>query len=149
MSASTAPSVKASLLTLLRADAALAGVQMSYADPGAEIQQEALFYGRTIQSEKPATIGQRSQREQYDLEVYIFVAQDGNDPQACEERGWALVARLENVVRANNGPQGALSNALTPGAGWVVMGAVEMTPFMHSGQRVVEALCKVHVEAKK
>lgn len=149
MAASTAPSVKAELLTLLRADSGLSGVQIEYADPGAEIQQESLFYGRTIQAEKPDTLGQRKQRESYDVELYIYVATDSNDPQTCEERCWALAAVLENVIRANNGPQGALSSALTSAAGWVVMGAVEMTPFTHSGQRVCEALCRVHVEAIK
>jgi hypothetical protein len=149
MAASTAPSVKAALLTLLRADVSLSGVQIEYADPGAEIQQESVFYGRTIETEKPDSLGQRKQRESYDLEIYVYTAQDGNDPQTCEERGWALVARLETVVRANNGNNGALSAALTNAAGWVVMGSVEMTPFTHSGQRVCEALCRVHVEAVK
>lgn len=149
MASSTAPSVKAALLTLLRADSGLSGVQCNYADPGAEIAQESLFYGRTLQTEIPASMGQRAQREHYDIEIFIYVAVDSNDPQTCEERCWALVARLENVVRANNGSTGALSNALNPAAGWVVMGGIEMTPFQHAGQRVTEALCKVHVEARK
>lgn len=148
MAASTAPAVKATLLTLLQADSGLSGVGITYADPGAEITQECVFYGRTIETEKPVEMGQRSQREAYDVEAYIYVAQDGNDPQACEERCWALVARLESVVRANNGPQGALT-AVTPG-GWVVMAGTDMTPFIaQGGQRVAEALCRVHVEAKK
>lgn len=149
MSASTAPSVKAELLTLLRADAGLAGVQIDYADPGASIGQEEIFYGRTVETEKPDSLGQRRQREAYDIEVYVYVAQDGDDPQACEERCWAIVAELENVVRANNSSSGALSAALTNAAGWVVMGAIEMTPFTVNGQRVCEALCRVHVEAIK
>lgn len=149
MAASTAPSIKAELLTLLRADSDLSGVQIDYADPGDAIGQEEVFCGRTIETEKPDALGQRKQRESYDLEIFIYVAMDGNDPQTCEERCWTLVAALENVVRANNGPSGALSAALSPGAGWVVMGAIEMTPFTHSGQRVAEARCLVHVEAIK
>ncbi|MGH3610009.1 MAG: hypothetical protein ACRDRD_18260 [Pseudonocardiaceae bacterium] len=149
MAASTAPSVKAALLTLLAADTGLAGVQVEYADPGEAIAQESMFYGRTIETERPDTLGQRAQRETYELELWVYVAQDGNDPQSCEERCWAVVARVESVVRANNGPQGSLSAALSPGSGWVVMGAIEMSPFTANGQRVAEALCKISVTAKK
>lgn len=149
MAASTAPSVKAQLLTLLSADATLSGIQVSYADPGASIAAESLFYARTLETERPDALGQRKQRESYDVEVYVYAAMDGDDPQTVEERCWTLVACLENVVRANNGPQGALSTALSPGTGWVVYGGTEMTPFAFNGQRVAEALCKVHVEAIK
>lgn len=149
MSASTAPSVKSELLTLLRADSGLAGVQIDYADPGANIGQEQIFCGRTLQSEAPDALGGRSQREKYDLEVYVYVAQDGDNPQACEERCWALVARVESVVRANNGPQGALSAALAPGNGFLYMQGIDVTPFTFNGQRVTEGLCRIHVEAKK
>ena len=148
MAASTAPAVKAQLLTLLQADAALDGVGITYSDPAGEITQEALFFGRTLTGEKPDAMGQRRQREEYDVEVYIYTAQDGNDPQACEERAWALVAELENVVRAANGPQGALTQQLT-GGGYAYYNGTEMTPFIAGGQRVCEALCKVHVCALK
>ena len=149
MAASTAPSVKSALITLLRAEPALAGVGIDYSDPGSSIQQEAIFYARTLQTEKPDSLGQRKQRESYDLEVYIYVQVPGDDPQLCEERCWTLVASLENVIRANNGSTGALSAALTPGNGWVVMGSIQMTPFTYNGARVAEALCRVHVEAIK
>lgn len=149
MAASTAPSVKAALLTLLQADAGLTGVQCSYADPGQEIVQEAIFYGRTITTEQPDSFGQRKQREKYDIEVIVGVTVDGNDPQTVEERCWALVGRLEAVVRANNGNNGALTLAVSPSAGWVAMGGIEMDPFAVGGSRVAVALCKVHVEAVK
>lgn len=151
MAASTAPAVKAALLALLQAESTLAGVQCEYADPGDAIQQESLFYGRTLTTEKPDSMGKRSQREAYDIEVYIYAAMDGNDPQTIEERCWTLVASLENVVRANNGNNGALTNAISnvSASGWVVFAGTEMTPFVSGGQRVAEALSKVHVEAIK
>lgn len=154
MSATTAPSVKSALLTLIRADSTLSGIQSSYADPGQSIAQESLFYGRTVSTENPDSMGKRAQREHYDVELYVYVALDGDDPQTAEERCWALVAALENVVRTNNGPQGALSVSLkdTAGgaaAGWVVYAGTEMTPFVYGAQRVAEALCKIHVEAIK
>jgi hypothetical protein len=149
MAASTAPQIKAALLTLLRADSGLSGVQCEYSDPGDAIQQESLFYGRTIESEQPSSYGQRKQRESYDIELYIYVATDSNDPQTCEERCWALIARLETVVRANNSNTGALSTAMTNGAGWVAMAGITTTPFRFNGQCVTEGLCRVHVEAVK
>lgn len=150
MAASTAPTVKAALLTLLRADTGLAGVQIDYADPGSEIGQEEIMFGRTVQTEHAAVLPPtRKQDETYDLEIWVYVANDGNDPQTVEERCWAIVARLETVVRANAGPTGALAAAMVNAIGWVAMGAIEMTPLAVPGQRVAEALCKVHVFARK
>ena len=154
MSATTAPSVKAELLTLIQADATLSAIQSTYAYPGQSIAQEALFYGRTIGTENPDSMGQRKQRERYEVQVYIYVALDSDDPQTCETRCWDLVSALENLVRANNSNTGALSAALKDNlggnaAGWVVYGGTEMTPFAYSGQRVCEALCKINVTAIK
>lgn len=150
MAASTAPSIKAALLSLLRADSGLSGVQCSYADPGQEVAQEAIFFARTLQTEQPDSFGQRKQKEQYDIEVVVGVTMDGNDPEACEERCWALVARLETIVRANNGVSGSLSAAMTNAAGYVAMGGISMDPFTAvGGSRVAVALCKIHVVAVK
>jgi hypothetical protein len=149
MSASTAPAVKAQLLTLLRADPGYAGVLVEYGLPATSSNPEVVFFTRTIQTERPDSIGQRKQRESYDIETVVGAKVDGDNPQAAEERCWALVAVLENIVRANNSNTGALSAALTPSVGWVVMGAIEMTPYVEQGARYAEALCKVHVEAIK
>lgn len=151
MSTSTAPAVKNALLGLMQADANLTGVRIDYADPGDEIGQEQIFFGRTLGSEQPAPgMGQRRQEENYEIEVYVYVAADGNDPQAVEDRAYAIVAELETLVRANNGPTGALAAVIT-GGGWAAMSAAPetMTPFTFGGQRVCEALCRVKVKARK
>lgn len=147
MAASTAPSVKAALLRLLQSEPTLAGVGIDYSDPGAAILSEAIFYGRTIETERPVTTGRR-QAEEYDIEVYIYVSLAGDDPQTCEERCWTLVAALENVVRANSGTSGALPAAGVPGT-QVWMAGIQMTPFTYQGARVAESLCRVHVSARK
>lgn len=146
MAASSAPAVKAQLLTLLRADSALSGVQITYSHPGATIQQECVYFNRTVETERPAALGQRRQNEDYYMEVVVDVAQDGDDAQVCEERCWALVAEVENTIRNNNGPGGALATVVS---GWVVFGAVEMTPFIERGQRLAEAVCRVQVVNRK
>lgn len=148
MAASTAPAVKVALLTLLRADAGLSNVQVEYAHPGTMSAPEVLFFGRTIGTEAPDSMGQRRQREIYDIEVVIGAKVDGDDAQTTEERCWALVAVLENVVRANNGPQGALLASIDS-SGWLAMAGTQMTPYVESGARYSEALCRVHVEAIK
>lgn len=154
MAATTAPSVKAALMSLLQDDSDMQGVQISYADPGPEIAQEALFFGKTLTTEGPVSMGNRRQQESYDIEIYIYVKVDGNDPQTAEERGWDLVSALEDLVRAENGNTGTLTAALqdrkfNPAAGWIVYAGTEMSPFRIGGARLVEALCKIHVEARK
>lgn len=147
---SSAPAVKAALLTLLQADSGLTGVQLTYNHPGLSIQQEAAYFQRTIQTEELYSAGQRHQHETYDVELVVDVSQDGDDAQVCEERCWAIVARVELVIRANNGSGGGLSTAFPAGVGGAVtMGGVTMTPYINTGARLAEAVCLVHVEAIK
>lgn len=151
MGASTAPAVKAALFTLLQGDVNLAGVGIDWADPGEAIQQEAIFFGKTTSVDTVAPgMGQRRQEENYEIEVWVYVAVDGGDPQTVEDRAYVLVGELESLVRANNGPGGALSNVIT-GGGWANMSGAPktLTPFIYGAQRVCEALCTVHVKARK
>lgn len=150
MGASTAPAVKAALLTLLQADGALSGVQIVYSHPGATVQKEAIYFEGTHGQEEPATLGTRKQLETYDIEVAVGVVTDGDQAQAGEERCWALVARLESIVRAQGGlPAGPVSLAM-PGGGFAVMGGTEMTPYiLGNSQRLAHAVCRVHVEGYK
>lgn len=142
MAASSAPAAKAALLALLQADAGLSGVQVEYAHPGAAIQQESIFFNRTTENDSSVALGQRKRDEDYTLEVVVSVARDGNDPQGCEERCWALVAAIEDVVRANPDLSRTVSKfALYDGA--------DVTPYVEGGQRITEAVCRVAVSHRK
>lgn len=141
MAASSAPKVKKALLELLQANAELAGVQISYGHPGAQIQQEAIYFHRTIEQEVAAALGHRRRDEDYTVELVVDVVQDGQDVQAPEERCWALVAVVENIVRENA--------AMAEVSGWVVFAGAEMGPVYYESQILAEAVCKIHVKHRK
>lgn len=151
MAATSAPKVKKVLLELLEANIPNAniagGVQIRYAHPGADIQQEAIYFNRTISREEAAALGRLRRDEDYEIEVVIDVAQDGDNAQLCEERCWTLVEELENLVRANPGKSGdAMAGAVD---GWVVYHSTEMTPHIEQAARLAEAVCTIAVKNRK
>jgi len=142
----SAPAVKKALLELLEKELA-APVQVRYAHPGAEIQQESVYFGRTISHEAAAAMGHRRRDENYDLELVIDVAQDGNDPQKAEERCWELVEKIEEVLGTINSPSNATLETILNG--WIVFAGVEITPHILQGQRLAEAICTISVKNRK
>lgn len=147
MAASSAPAIKAELLTLLQASSGLEDVQIEYSHPGSTIQAESIYFGKTIETEVPGALGNRRQNEDYTIEVIVDCTQGGDDAQTCEERCWAMVAVLENVIRDNNGPTGALSALL--GGGYVLYAGTDMTPYIETAGRLSEAVCQVRVVNRK
>jgi len=147
VAATSAPAVKAALLTLMRATGSLSDVQLEYAHPGATIQQEYVFYHKTSEREKAAALGRKRRDEDYVIELIVGVARDGNDAQAAEERCWAIVSIIENLVRLNPGQAGDVMEGIV--SGWVVWGGAEMTPLIEAGQRLAEAVCRVEVKHRK
>jgi hypothetical protein len=134
---------KAALLTLLRADSGLRVCKSSTRTPAPAIQQESIFFNRTTENDTSVALGQRKRDEDYTLEVVVSVARDGDDAQGCEERCWAIVGHVENVVRANPtlSAHGRTKFALYDGA--------DMTPYAEGGQRIAEAVCRVAVSHRK
>lgn len=103
MASSTVPAAKAALLALLQARPGLQGVQVEWAHPGRNIEDESLFFGTTQVPEEPATLGpNRKRNENFTLELVVSVLERGDEAQATEERAWALVAEIENAVRGND-----------------------------------------------
>lgn len=150
MAGSTAPAAKVALLGLLNAAAGLDGVQVSYTHPGVSVEQESIFFLRTILDEVARSLGQQKRRESYIIEVVVTVARDGDDAQAAEERMWALVTEVENVLRPPLGPGGAVSATLGGALNlWAEVEHVEQTPFIEAGQRVSEAIVNVRCRASK
>lgn len=99
--ASSVPLVKATLLTLLDARPGLSGVQTEWSDPGDDLKQESMFFGTTELSEVSGQLGNGTRHESYTLTLWIFVLKDGNNPQATEERSWALAAEVEALLKSN------------------------------------------------
>lgn len=148
MAASSAPKVKKALLELLEKElAGQATVHVTYAHPGAAIQQEAVYFGRTTSHETAKALGARRRDEEYELELVLDVAQDGDNAQVAEERAWEILAIIENAIRANPGKAGdALAGTVD---GWVAYLSTEMTPHILEGQRLAEAVCRIEVYNRK
>lgn len=146
MASTSAPAVKAALLALIKTGG-LTGVQITYAHPGGVVQQEYVFFHKTTERETAAALGYRRRDEDYVIELIVGVARDGDNAQTGEERCWAIVAVIENLVRANPGQGSDVMSAIV--SGWVVWGGAEMTPLIESGQRLAEAVCRIEVKNRK
>ncbi len=157
MSASTAPAAKAALIAMLEADpTVIAGaVQIEYADPGPAIKQEAMWFERTLLEEKAAAIGRQRRTETYILELVVFVVQDGGGgdrAKECEERAWALVAVVENLLRPPTGPAGDASANLAGAVNlWAEFAGCDMVPGTapKGGQRAAIAECRIRCHSRK
>lgn len=150
MASSTAPAAKAALLTLMQGAGALTGVQIAYSHPGISIQQECIYFGRTVVDEVARALGQQKRRESYIVEVVVDVVLDGDDAQACEERMWSLVGGIEDLLRPPLGPGGSVSANLGGAVNlWAVIEHIEQTPYIEPGQRLSEAVVSVRCQSYK
>lgn len=141
MRASTIPEVKGALLDLLRASGELDGVQVEWAHPGPNaLAAEAVYFGDAQATERPVVNGNRRRDESYSLDVVVTVEQYGTDPRPVEERAWALVAAVENVVRDNPRP--------TPEALIAGVAAKRQANFVDTDGRVSEVVVSVNVRAR-
>lgn len=152
MSATTAPAVKAALLTLMQADALFVtdAVQVRYAHPGSTIGQDAIYMGKVVEHEAAAALGALRRDEDYDLDVIVDCYRDGpNDTaaQAAEQTCLAYVQELENLIRANPGRGSDAFASIVNG--WVVFQSYTVTPYPESAGRLSEAVCVVHVKHRK
>lgn len=149
MAATSAPAVKRVLLELLRNSPAIGQgqVQVEYAHPGSAIQQETMFFHKTVVKEVAAALGRKRRDEDYYVELVVSVLRDGDDAQAPEERCWALVQAAEELVRENPGQAGDAMAGIV--SGWVVWSSAEMTPVIETGGRNAEAVCRITVKHRK
>lgn len=104
MAASTAPTVKANLITQLEARNGLEGVSVRWAFPAKDDHwprsKELIYLGDTTSEQEWSSLGPTLPREEhYTLALVVIVNRDGDDPQATEERCWELVAEVEDQLR--------------------------------------------------
>lgn len=104
MATSTVPALKAALLTRLQADAALAGVTVSWGLPFGNLPRELVMLGNatvTAPDSMPGhmAMGLGERQESYVLEVKVLVALPA-DQQAVTERAFELAAVVEASLRA-------------------------------------------------
>ena len=110
---STVPAVKASIVGLMRAEEALAGVTVDYGDPGvSRIQKEHVFLGDATQAaEGWAPFGHLKRAEDYVIDLYVHAARAGQTQQEATERAMQLFGCLNLMLR----PYARRSTAVAPG----------------------------------
>lgn len=97
---SSVPAVKAALFSMLTT--ALPTTQVMYAAASVDFARESAWLGQADFSEETVagfTSGPNPHNEAYVVPVVFMATAEGDDPQATEERAWALVALFEDALR--------------------------------------------------
>lgn len=114
VSTSAIPTFTANLLTQLKARSALATVQV--VDGGdflPDPQREFISLGDVTWEQDWRLLGgavapsTRTKREQFDLEITIWVQQEATDQAAAVNRAFALMAEIETQIRTDPTVNGA------------------------------------------
>jgi hypothetical protein len=113
--ASTVPAVKAALLTLLQARPALSSVLVSWSGPTRDEDfttatgaVEMVFLGDANSDETWQDLSPQLRRtETYRLGVTVYAERWGDDPQATEQRVYALWDEVTDTLRDDIAPGGA------------------------------------------
>ncbi len=104
MASTTIYSVKSTLLTKLKAESDLSGIQIAYGDPGQAARREFIFIGDvTAGGQDPESLssGRRRRIESYTLDVIVSVQSKPQGLQENEQRAIVLASAVENVVADN------------------------------------------------
>ena len=102
MSASSAPTIKAWLLTQLQARAGLAGVQVVWDDPEEEEERELIRLGDITSEEEWVALPAIRRAETYEIDVMISVISASlDDPQVTATRALALLDEISQLLRAD------------------------------------------------
>jgi hypothetical protein len=104
MASTTIYSVKSTLLTKLKAESDLSGIQITYGDPGQAARREFIFIGDvTAGGQDPESLssGRRRRIESYTLDVIVSVQSKPQGLQENEQRAIVLASAVENVVADN------------------------------------------------
>ncbi len=114
MATSTVPALLTALAGRLRNRAGLAGVAVATAPDAAGTPAEVIEFLDTAQDQEFAALGGRRREERYEVRGAIFVARLGaGEATATEarERAYALLAEIENELRADPTVGGAIQTA--------------------------------------
>lgn len=140
--ASSAPVVKAGLLTTFRARSGLSGVQVEWSNPATYAAQEYIWFGQVIDQEKAVALGRQSRDEDYTLEVIVLNVVDGDDAQTVETRWWAIVAEIEAVVKSDPTLGGTVNL-------WAIVQGIKQRSFAQGGQRGSEGTVTIECHNRK
>lgn len=140
MATSSIPTVKGALLEHL--SAALPDVQVTWSTPTDGPGPEWVRIGNVIGDQDAAALGRQRREERYRVEVLVSVVRpEIEEPQEVAERAFAILAEIEDDVRADE----TLGIDL-PGAAQFVWARIEKTDLVEGlggGERWAEVT--VHV----
>lgn len=122
MATSTVPALKAALLARLQARTGLTGVQITWGRPHGSLEREWIMLGDTRSvdptgqekgGQSTAALGRQRREERYVLDVWVSVLKPALEEQSTvTARAYALVAEIENELRADGSVGGAVRWAL-------------------------------------
>ena len=103
MANSTVPAVKAALVSTFSTALTGQGVSVTWAAPSDEDDyvNEMVWLGDTDHDEEFRVLGAQRIDESYTVDVQIQTVKEGDNPQATEERWWAIRALCVNALRAD------------------------------------------------
>ena len=101
MANSTVPAAKAALLSIFATALAGESVDISWAAPSddEDYTDEMVWLGDVDYEDSFKVLGAQRIDEEYTIPVSIQVVREGDNPQATEERWWALRALCVNALR--------------------------------------------------
>lgn len=95
--ASTAHAVKVALVEKFAA--ALPGVQVSFGDPGRDIERECVFLGDVEFDQDWATLGALKKEETYTIDCWVLITTPGASEMDASARTSEVTAVIESVLR--------------------------------------------------
>ena len=106
---------KTKLIEVMAAMPEMAGVKISFADPGENALKENVWLGRIYDNEHdPVALkaGRRRREENFTLEIYVDVGGTRLTPERCETRALELGLLIEEYLADNPKLDGAVDGLL-------------------------------------
>lgn len=91
------------LLAQMQARPGLQGVSVTWTKPYPDIPKEMVFFGNCQVEQAGASLGAGIRQETYDIQIYVVVHQEGNDPLAVFDRCNALCEEIAATVSPTDG----------------------------------------------
>lgn len=115
MAMTTMTAVKSRLVTVLKADSNLSGIQITYGDAGEAQRKECIYLGDiTTNQHTPETItaGRMRQLEDFEVDCFVSVQSKAGGPEACETRAGALADFIAQALADDPQLGGTISGLL-------------------------------------
>jgi hypothetical protein len=153
---STAPAFKAALFAALNADTDLTGAtppwQISFVYPGATLQNQAIYFGKTTATNGLPVISSAARvkrNEEYLVEVHIDVSSGMADTLTAEQSAMGALGEIDNLL-SNTVSSGIIATtnaggANTTGVYKAFVQTWELRPFLDDARLGWAVLLSAHI----